>query len=154
MNTVSIATAVFRQAVAAVQPQHLIPQHIQIEPEGLRIAGKLFHLQKDSRIFVAGAGKAAAAMALALENCRLPYPLEGLVITKYGHTLPLQQIQVMEAGHPRPRQQRRACYPSNDGAPLRRKNPRPGALPALRRRLCPAGRLPSRRQPCRCTGAI
>lgn len=102
MNSVSIATAVFRQAVAAVQPQHLIPQHIQIEPEGLRIAGKLFHLQKDSRIFVAGAGKAAAAMALALEHCKLPYELEGLVITKYGHTLPLQHIQVLEAGHPVP----------------------------------------------------
>jgi glycerate-2-kinase len=102
MNTVSIATAVFRQAVAAVQPQFLIPKQIQIEPDGLRIAGKLFHLQKDSRIFVAGAGKASAAMAQALETVGMPYQLKGLVITKYGHSLPLQHIQVLEAGHPVP----------------------------------------------------
>lgn len=102
MNTISIATAVFRQAVAAVQPQYLIPQQIQIEPEGLRIAGRLFHLQKDSRVFVAGAGKASAAMAQALEAAGIPYPLEGMVITKYGHSLPLQHIQIAEAGHPVP----------------------------------------------------
>lgn len=102
MNTVSIATAVFRQAVAAVQPQFLIPKQIQVEPDGLRIAGNLFHLQKDSRIIVAGAGKASAAMALALEDAGLPYQLEGLVITKYGHALPLKHIRILEAGHPVP----------------------------------------------------
>jgi glycerate 2-kinase len=88
MNTASIAAAIFRQAVAAVQPQHLIPQQIKVQTDGLWIAGRSFHLHKDSRIFVTGAGKASAAMAQALEACNIPFPIQGLVITKYEHALP------------------------------------------------------------------
>ncbi len=102
MNAAPIATAIFRQAVAAVQPQHLIPQQIKIQPDGLWIAGRSFQLHKDSRIFVTGAGKAAAAMAQALEACNIPFPVKGLVVTKYDHALPLQHITVAEAGHPVP----------------------------------------------------
>jgi hydroxypyruvate reductase len=85
-----------------VQPQYLIPQQIKVQPEGLWIAGRSFHLHKNSRIFVTGAGKAAAAMAQALEACNIPFPIKGLVITKYDHALPLQHITVAEAGHPVP----------------------------------------------------
>ena len=52
---------------------------------------------------VVGAGKAAAAMAAAVE-ARWPSeaPLSGVVITRYGHGLPTQRIRVIEAGHPVP----------------------------------------------------
>ena len=50
---------------------------------------------------VIGAGKASAAMARALED-HWDGPLEGLVITRYGHGLPLKRIRVVEAGHPVP----------------------------------------------------
>ena len=50
-----------------------------------------------------GAGKAAAAMAAAVENhWPAASPLEGLVITRYGHGLPTARIRVIEAGHPVP----------------------------------------------------
>jgi hydroxypyruvate reductase len=50
---------------------------------------------------VVGAGKASAAMARAFEAA-WPHPLEGLVITRYGHGVPCGRIEVVEAGHPVP----------------------------------------------------
>jgi hydroxypyruvate reductase len=55
------------------------------------------------RTFVAAAGKAAASMALALEQAwPADAPLDGLAITRYGHGLPTRRIRVVEAGHPVP----------------------------------------------------
>ncbi len=53
------------------------------------------------RVIVLGAGKAAAAMAAALEAA-WPRPMEGLVVTRYGHACPVERIEVIEAGHPMP----------------------------------------------------
>ena len=50
---------------------------------------------------VVGAGKASAAMARAFE-ASWSGPLEGLVITRYGHAVPCSRIEVVEAGHPVP----------------------------------------------------
>ena len=50
-----------------------------------------------------GAGKAGASMALAVErHWPTDAPLEGLVITRHGHGMPTERIQVIEAGHPIP----------------------------------------------------
>ena len=49
-----------------------------------------------------GAGKAAAAMAAAVEAAWPEVPLSGLVITRYGHAAPTRSIDVIEAGHPMP----------------------------------------------------
>lgn len=55
------------------------------------------------RTLVVGAGKASAAMALAVENAwPSSAPLDGFVVTRYGHKLPTQKIKVIEAGHPIP----------------------------------------------------
>lgn len=61
------------------------------------------------RTVVLGAGKAAGAMALALERLwPQDAPLSGLVVTRYGHVpprpvdIPEQRIQVVEAAHPVP----------------------------------------------------
>ena len=48
-----------------------------------------------------GAGKAAAAMARAVET-HWHAPLSGVVVTRYGHGLPLKRIEVVEASHPVP----------------------------------------------------
>ncbi len=55
----------------------------------------------EGRTLVIGAGKAAAAMAQSLEAA-WDGPLSGLVVTRYGHALPCQHIEVVEAGHPVP----------------------------------------------------
>ena len=56
------------------------------------------------RTVLLGAGKAAAAMARAVEaHWPAGHPLSGLVITRYGHGVgPLRRIEVVEASHPVP----------------------------------------------------
>ena len=50
-----------------------------------------------------GAGKAAAAMARAVELA-WPHPLSGLVVTRDGHAVECDRIEVIEAAHPVPDQ--------------------------------------------------
>ncbi len=79
----------FRAAVAAADPLKILPAHLPRPPRG--------------HTFVAAAGKAAASMALAVEqHWPRGSPLEGLAITRYAHGLPTERIRVIEAGHPVP----------------------------------------------------
>jgi glycerate 2-kinase len=73
--------------VAAVAPEIVVPPRLPSPPEG--------------RTVVVGAGKAAAAMARAVEQ-RWQGPLTGLVVTPYGHGLPCERVTVVEAAHPVP----------------------------------------------------
>ena len=79
----------FHAALAAADPLKIVPQHLPKPPKG--------------RTLVVGAGKAAAAMALAVErNWPAGKPLDGLVITRYQHGLLTGRINVIEAAHPVP----------------------------------------------------
>ncbi len=79
----------YAAALAAADPLRIVPAHLPPPPRG--------------RTLVVGAGKAAAAMALAVEqNWPAAAPLEGLVITRYRHGLLTNRITVLEAGHPVP----------------------------------------------------
>lgn len=79
----------FSAALAAVDPGLCLPPHLQdIEPPR-------------GRTIVLGAGKAAAAMAHALEQ-HWAGPLEGFVVTRYGHDVSCKKIEVIEASHPIP----------------------------------------------------
>ena len=53
------------------------------------------------RTLVLGAGKAAAAMAREFEQLWRG-PLSGLVVTRYGHGVSCERIEVVEAAHPLP----------------------------------------------------
>ncbi|OVZ65457.1 glycerate kinase [Pigmentiphaga sp. NML030171] len=79
----------FQAAVAAADPLHITARHLPAPPRG--------------RTVVVGAGKAAASMARAVEAAwPADAPLEGLVVTRYGHGMPLDRIACVEAGHPVP----------------------------------------------------
>ena len=82
----------FDAAVAAADPMKIVAPHLpDVPPRG--------------RTLVVGAGKAAASMAAAVEAVWPPGAgLSGIVITRYGHGLPLQRIRCIEAGHPVPDQ--------------------------------------------------
>lgn len=82
-----ILRGLFETALAAADPAHALAGHM---PQPVR-----------GRTLVAGAGKAAAAMARAFEKA-WSGPLEGLVVTRYGHAVPCERIEVVEAGHPVP----------------------------------------------------
>ena len=77
----------FDAAVAAALPERSLRKFLPDPPAG--------------RTIVVGCGKAAASMAKAVES-HWPAQLEGLVITRYGHHVPTQRIEVVEAAHPVP----------------------------------------------------
>lgn len=96
------AISIFNAAVDAVQLSHLMQQHVQLCDDVLTVCGKTFLLPAGRPVWIFGAGKAAVAMALALESILPHVPVQGIVITKYEHALSLQHIRVAEAGHPLP----------------------------------------------------
>ena len=78
----------FTAAIGAVDPLKILAAHLPPPPKG--------------RTIVLGAGKAAAAMAKAVEDHYHVPGLTGLVVTRYGHGLPCRHIEVVEAAHPVP----------------------------------------------------
>ncbi len=91
----------------AAHPHQLMSDAISLRGTVLSIDGlRGRHMELDltdfERIVAVGAGKATAPMAGALEDL-LQARLEGGVISvKYGHSVPLDRIDVREAGHPVP----------------------------------------------------
>ncbi|WP_044221070.1 glycerate kinase type-2 family protein [Chitinophaga pinensis] len=96
------AISIFQAAVAAVQPAHLMHQHVRCRDGVLSVCDQSFNITDGSTVWVFGAGKAAASMAQALEQILTGVQLKGLVITKYEHALPLKHIILKEAAHPVP----------------------------------------------------
>ena len=80
----------FSAALAAADPARAVPRFLPDPPAG--------------RCVVVGAGKAAAAMARAVEDGWRgdAARLSGLVVTRYGHGVPCARIEVVEAAHPVP----------------------------------------------------
>ncbi len=79
--------SMFDAAVRAAMPDLCVPQNLPEKPRG--------------RVIVVGAGKASAAMAQAFEKA-WGSPVEGLIVTRYGHAVPCRYIEIVEAAHPVP----------------------------------------------------
>jgi glycerate 2-kinase len=79
--------SLFDAAIAAADPRKVLPPHLPSPPRG--------------RTVVVGAGKSAALMAQVTE-AHYQAPLSGVVVTRYGHAVPTQHIEVIEASHPVP----------------------------------------------------
>ncbi len=87
MNPEALLHTVFRAALRSVDPAQCLPPFLPPPPKG--------------RTIVIGAGKAAAAMARAVED-HWNGELSGLAVTRYGHGVPCERIEVIEAAHPVP----------------------------------------------------
>jgi len=79
----------FEVAIASAQPSHCVPPHLP-RPEEVK-----------GRLVVIGAGKASAAMARAVED-HYTGALSGLVVTRYGYSMPCRRIEIALAAHPVP----------------------------------------------------
>jgi len=77
----------FSAAIDAAQPSLTLARFLPERPRG--------------RTIVIGAGKASAAMAEAFEAA-WPWPVEGLVVTRYGYGVECDRIEIVEAAHPVP----------------------------------------------------
>ncbi len=96
------AAAILTAAVRAVEPAAAVRRMLVRRGHRLRLDTRWYDLHQSRRIFVVGAGKAAAPMAAAVEQVLGRRITDGLVIVKYGHAGPLRRIRLVEAGHPLP----------------------------------------------------
>lgn len=87
MNPKSILKSLFDAAISVADPALCVAPYLPPDDGGCLI--------------VIGAGKASAAMARAVE-VHWSGPLDGLVVTRYGHGVPCQRIEIVEAAHPVP----------------------------------------------------
>lgn len=90
MTETDLLRALFDRAVDTARPDRIVAAHMPAEPPA-------------GRFVVIGAGKASAAMAAAVEAA-WDGEIEGLVVTRYGHAVPCEKIEIVEAGHPVPDQ--------------------------------------------------
>ena len=86
MNNEKSLKLIMSAALAAAKPKDKFKK-VPTRPEG--------------KLIVIGAGKAAASMAREFEN-NYEGPIEGLVITRYGHSTETRFVKVIEAAHPEP----------------------------------------------------
>ncbi|QKZ14820.1 glycerate kinase [Spirosoma sp. KUDC1026] len=96
------AIQIFTAAIRAVQPATLLPQHLSVTNGILRLGGDFIPRSSFRNLYVIGAGKASAAMAVATEQVLGDLITDGLVTTKYGHSLPCERIRIQESAHPVP----------------------------------------------------
>lgn len=82
----------FEKGLAVAAPENCIPQCLPDRPK--------------SKVFIVAAGKAAASMARAVElfwgSEEGLDDLSGIAVTRYGHAVECEYIEVIEAAHPVP----------------------------------------------------
>ncbi len=94
----SLAFKILKKAIELADPYKAVLNFVKIN-EDIEVGGKKF---KADKIYVVGFGKAVCPMAKALEDLMLDKIEGGVVVTKYGYSLSLKKIKVLEAGHPIP----------------------------------------------------
>ncbi len=98
------ATAIFKAGLSAVDPERCVRRHLRVDGGMLHAGDIVLDMAAVGRCRLIGFGKASAAMARAAEALLGDRIDDGLIITKYGHGVPLSRCRVMEAGHPVPDQ--------------------------------------------------
>jgi len=93
---------IFKAGVKAVDPEIAVHKYVRRQGNQLFVGDCSYILDSYKRIFLIGAGKGTAPMAKALENILEERLTNGLIIVKYGHGIPLEKTQILEADHPIP----------------------------------------------------
>ena len=103
MNTSELrqsARVIWEAALNAANLDTCIRNFIQVNDGVLVVDGQTIPVKR--RLIVVGAGKPSAKMAQVIEEILGDLITDGVVVTKYGHALPVQRIHLVEAGHPIP----------------------------------------------------
>src|SRR4051812_11948826 len=96
------ALAILKAALKAADPKEAVLRHVSVHDGVLRVDKQRYKLAKFQNIYVIGAGKASAAMAVAVERLLGKQITEGFINVKYGHLAKLKRIHLNECGHPVP----------------------------------------------------
>ena len=98
------ALQIFRAALRAADPVEAVLQHVHREKEILIVGGRRYRLKSFRHVYVIGAGKASARMALAMERLLGTRITGGLINVNDGCGARLRRVQINECGHPIPDQ--------------------------------------------------
>ena len=98
----AVLYSIFDAGVRAVAPDAALMRHVRLEGDALLVDGNRWPLPRRGRLLVLGAGKGVAPMGAAVEELLGDRIDSGMLVVKYGHGLPLQQITQVEAAHPVP----------------------------------------------------
>lgn len=105
-DAVADAEAIFRAGLARVDPLAMMGRVLTLDGDILRVTTETechaYDLARYRHIYVLGAGKAAARMALGLERILGDRIADGVAAVKEGYLETLSRIRLMEAAHPVP----------------------------------------------------
>jgi len=102
MGMKQAAREIFDEAVRAADPYKGILRFVKVEHGDIVIDGERYPAEQYTKVVVVGGGKASARMGQALEDALGDRIDAGWINTKYGHSIPLRHITVLECGHPVP----------------------------------------------------
>ncbi len=94
---------IFQEGIKQVMPSGALQRRLRLatQQDVLWVGDTSYPLQ-GKKILLLGAGKGVGAMAKAMEDILGERISDGLVVTKYEHTVPLRFVKIMQAGHPIP----------------------------------------------------
>jgi hydroxypyruvate reductase len=96
------AVKIFFSGLKAVEPGAAVKNYCRVDGDQFFVGDRNYDLSKVNNLFVIGAGKASAPMAVAIEDLVGNRIKGGIVNVKYGHTAELAHVKLIEAGHPVP----------------------------------------------------
>jgi glycerate 2-kinase len=98
----SLLRTMVRRALESVNAATALRRAVKKDGDVLTVGSRRYDLRRYERVVAVGAGKATASMARAIEQLLGRRLHSGLVVVKYGHTVPTTRVVVEEAGHPVP----------------------------------------------------
>ncbi|PWN07082.1 glycerate kinase type-2 family protein [Rhodohalobacter mucosus] len=95
---------IWREIIRKVDPSEVLFESISLQPDsnGLRVQSESIPMPDHSAIYLAGAGKASAGMALGAENALNEHLKDGLVISTPNPFHQPQKTRVLIGSHPYP----------------------------------------------------
>ncbi len=125
--------SILEHALRAVEPRQAVLQHMTLDGDRLMVGDQTYDLAQTGRILVAGAGKAGAPMAAAVQQVLGSRVTAGQVNVKHGHLAPAGDLRFA----PNPARMPRRLRP-----PMLRGRPQvapTGAVVSRRRASIPDG---------------
>ena len=96
------ARSIFVAGIESADPFAAVARVVRLRDDRLYVGDRTYGLSAVDSICLAGCGKAAARMALAVQTLLGERLAGGVIVVKRGYELPIERIKVIEAEHPIP----------------------------------------------------
>lgn len=95
---------IYYAGLSEVSPERVVTKNLKLIDGNLWIQGQTFSLKNYDNIYILSIGKAAPKMMQKVIETIGNIFIKALVITKYKHGFPINNVKVREASHPIPEQ--------------------------------------------------